>query len=44
MVDVCAHQSGALYADASLDHLGKAVVNSKARRYVLPLNSNGDKV
>lgn len=44
MVDVCAIQSAALYSAASLDTLGKTEINSKARRYVLPLNSSGDKV
>ena len=44
MVDLCATTSGAIYVDTSLDHLGKTEATSKARRYVLPLNSSGDKV
>ena len=44
MVDVCAIQSAAVYVDSSLDTLGKTEINSKARRYMLPLNSSGDKV
>ena len=44
MVDVCAIQSAGVYVDSSLDTLGKTEINSKARRYVLPLNSSGDKV
>ena len=44
VVDLCATTSGAIYVDTSLDHFGKTEVNSKARRYVLPLNSSGDEV
>ena len=44
VVDVCAIQSAGVYVDSSLDTLGKTEINSKARRYVLPLNSSGDKV
>ena len=44
MVDVCAIQSAAVYVDSTLDTLGNTEINSKARRYVLPLNNSGAKV
>ena len=44
VVDVCAIQSAAVYVDSTLDTLGNTEINSKARRYVLPLNNDGAKV
>ena len=43
VIDVCAIQSAAVYVNTTLDTLGDTEINSKSRRYVLPLN-NGSKV
>jgi hypothetical protein len=44
VVDVCAIPSAAIYVTSTLDTLGKTEINSKARRYVLPLSNSGAKV
>ena len=41
VVDVCAIQSADVYVNTSLDTLGDTEINSKSRRYVLPLNIGG---
>ena len=44
VVDVCAIKSAAVYVASTLATLGKTEIESKSRRYVLPLNNSGAKV